>query len=240
MLNGCIYKLLFTKGIKACLRLFLSSMNKKLLAVALTFLMAGILISSYSNTRVERVKWETLGSRIFSQNDSDVLSQPWIAYCKENVTAGDKIIVDITPGTNWYQFKHGIPEDPYNMKYFSINVSIIDPFNNRTWFEITYVAPGEALLPWRIKLLSNDGALIVNTTKNGIAPEIGGTAERSGNYSVLVPQVYPSPPREIKIMKEIRYYIKPWNYLLPIGLSMTCGGAVLAGFSFRKKKTIKK
>ncbi|MCD6241791.1 hypothetical protein J7K27_09860 [Candidatus Bathyarchaeota archaeon] len=224
-------------------------MDKKLLAVALTFLIAGILISSYSNTSAERVRWESLGSKLFSQelNNPEIWKQPWVAFCEKNVTAGDKIVVDVIPGINWYQFTHGIPEDPYNPNYYSINVTVIDPLGGRTLFKIIYVTPKPSseytqgiLLPWRIELLSNDGRLVVNVDKDGTAPEIGGIAKVSGNYSVTVPNVYPSPPREIKIMKEIHFYTRPWSYLLPIGLSMTCGGAGLAVFSFKRKKTTKK
>jgi len=199
-------------------------MKKLLLVIGILLIFTGLIVFSYSRNSVETVTTQTKGSA----------QGKWNAFCKENITENDMIVVNVNPGRDWWMLTNP-PQNPY----LKIKVNLTDPLGGVTEFEVYYVRPfGDKegiLLPWNFSIISNNGALKVNENPDGTVPEIGGIAKLSGNYSVKVKQTMPWPPSAIEIFKEIKNYKQPWISLSPVGISLIVIGTFFSVVSLKKK-----
>jgi hypothetical protein len=201
---------------------------------AFIVILVGLCLISYSNMRVEKVSYSRIGSKTFPKNYSENTRDYWEVFCNKNVTENDEISVYLTPGFDWYMFaEEGLPEDPYNPRYLTVNVSLVDPFGGESIFKLIFARPigKDSLFLLKTILLLNNGLLVVNSSEGGVVSEIGGVVKTSGNFSVRI--YFPlSPPQAVEILKKSYIYERKNSFLFVPGVVISIFGSACFLFSF--------
>lgn len=193
--------------------------RKRLFALGIIFIFAGIIVSSYSNRSVE----------VKSVNTPSVCT----VYGKWNITGyfdkDDRLFLDIPSP------KPGF----FGVQYGSFNISIVAQNGEKTVFLYDF-SDGSV----KVHVISNEGSLIVN--KSSTLIYVTGVTAFSGNYTAYVDRsamiLYGGKPPEYLTLRKVIEEITvehPYSNFLPIGLSLIFSGVALLILSFRKSARVK-
>jgi len=191
----------------------------KFFGLGIILIFAGIIVSSYSNMAFEVKTVQTPGVTVYNK---------W--NVTRYFTKGETLILDIPPPKP--NLFGGVP-------YGGFNISIVAQNGKETvfWYEFS---DGTV----KVKVKSNDGALIVNESSSMMY--VTGVTAFSGNYTAYVDKsamvfYNRGPPSylTLKSMIEKTSLEYPYRDLLPVGILIMAFGSILIFLSFREPKRAK-
>ena len=212
--------------------------RKKWLVLSVVLVMAGLIVASFGNA--SREVTTSLGDT--KQSELNVLS------IGDNYTKGQKLVLGISPGREWYWYADTTDEFKVGGDYIElvpVNVTIIDPYEQSTKLEAEYrVVEGTQDLALFIvkvhhksdglslKIFNNTWSVGNNTYTGEYLDEylygqcvIGGTVNVDGFYNVTVTLMGPPiPPTRLYLYKYRAEMVKDQWFLIPTG-----GVTVVAG-----------
>jgi hypothetical protein len=161
----------------------------------------------------------------------------------------DKMLVEIRYALEWLDDTIYEPSDVPDIGLFFHSVDIIDPLGNITRFIVTWSRKaGEySLKIWNITIAENGNNATIDTTilyrpESHAYDGIGGIIKMNGTYKAKVHGIWPSttrgkyPPSYLGIRKGEIVTIKPYTFLLPVGLVSAFSGAILSIHSLERRR----
>lgn len=204
---------------------------KYLLVLAFVLLLVGLAVtgSSYISEKTYKKDEKPVA---FKENNTSSVS----GYFK----AGEKIIVEFTPGENWSKVMY--PEDDKYM-YISFNITDLTT-ENTTTFEVELFRPYQGYMPsiYKIRLLKH-GSLLVNAKSDNQTNEIGGVVTHDDDYIVLVNYVIPETagfPLTLTLYRGIPQESRPYGWLFLPGSTIIVLGVALTVYGLKKRKSEKR
>jgi hypothetical protein len=198
---------------------------KYLLALALIFLLIGLAIMGSSFILKTTYKNEYVDTK---ENANSISG---------NFKAGEKIIVEFTPGENWSTVIY-----PENDKYMYICFNITGlTTKNTTMFEVELYRPNVGYTPYiyRIRLLKH-GSLQVNVQSDNQTTEIGGVVTLDDEYMVSVNYIIPGTaglPLTLTLWRGKPLKSQPYGWLfLPGILIIALSFALLVYYNGKRKR----
>lgn len=192
-------------------------MRKVLLVFGVILVLAGVLVSSWSNLSVE--KFET--SLVNSEDDKYEVSG--------NFSEGEKMFVHWAP-PNWEEIGSAIPNGEWVVYY--ITVLAPPPEDGETNFTVKLFNRGGV----EVTVSSNGGGL-----SDFSSTVVGGVAQCSGTYTVYMDEfagVYykNSPPSYIELLTEVVKTECPHRGALPIGVALIVVGSAFSIWAAKSSK----
>jgi hypothetical protein len=156
--------------------------------------------------------------------------------------AGERIHVRIGPASNWSEGVWDI-DDVITVFHKHIWVEIVDPSGDVTEYNTAWTIydPSGGIVPFSLCYINM--TIQGRGINNAQYPKyIGGIALLNGTYTVRVikefepPLAQETPPYYISLLKEYPFTDRPYTYLLPVGIFISCAGAVISVLSSKPRR----